>query len=51
MKNTSFEIIGFTDKINECECCGKNELKGTYCVNINGEDFYFGSTCVKKILG
>lgn len=45
---TEFKIIGFTDKINNCDCCGRNELKGTYCVTINGDEFYYGSTCAVK---
>ena len=42
---TEFKIIGFTDKVNECDCCGKTELKGTYCISIDGNEFYYGSTC------
>jgi hypothetical protein len=43
-------IIGFTDSVNECDCCGKTELKGTYCVIIDGIELYYGSTCVKNNL-
>jgi hypothetical protein len=43
-----FKIIGFTDKVNECDCCGRTELKGTYCINIEGNEFYYGSTCAAK---
>ena len=39
------KIIGFTDKVNECDCCGKQNLKGTYCVTIDGNEFYYGSSC------
>lgn len=45
---TKFKIIGFTDKINECDCCGKINLKGTYCILIDGNDFYYGSSCATK---
>ena len=45
---TTFKIIGFTDKVNECDCCGKTELKGTYCISIDGNEFYYGSTCATK---
>jgi hypothetical protein len=41
-------IIGYTDSITECECCGKVDLKGTYCLDINGEEFYYGSVCAFK---
>jgi len=41
-------IIGYTDSITECECCGKTELKGTYCLDIDGTELYYGSTCAFK---
>ncbi len=41
-------IIGYTDSITECECCGKTELKGTYCIDIDGTELYYGSTCAFK---
>lgn len=48
--NTVFKIIGFTDKVNECDCCGKTELKGTYCILIDGNEFYYGSTCASNTI-
>jgi hypothetical protein len=39
------KIIGFTDSVNECDCCGKTQLKGTYCLEINGVELYYGSVC------
>lgn len=45
---TTKKIIGFTDSVNECDCCGKTGLKGTFCVEINGEELYYGSTCAFK---
>lgn len=41
-------IIGYTDSINECECCGKIDLKGTYCLDIDGVELYYGSVCAFK---
>ncbi len=41
-------IIGYTDSVNECDCCGKTELKGTYCVEIDGVELYYGSVCAFK---
>ncbi len=41
-------IIGYTDSITECECCGKINLKGTYCLDIEGDEFYYGSVCAKN---
>lgn len=46
----NFKIIGFTDKINDCDCCGKTELKGTYCISIDGNEFYYGSTCASNTI-
>jgi hypothetical protein len=46
--NSSKKIIAFTDSVNECDCCGKKGLKGTFCVEIEGNEFYFGSTCAFK---
>jgi hypothetical protein len=42
------KIIGFTDSVTECECCGKINLKGTYCIDINGLELYYGSVCAFK---
>jgi len=41
-------IIGYTDSITECDCCGKIDLKGTYCVDVDGVELYFGSVCAFK---
>jgi hypothetical protein len=45
------KIIGFTDQITECECCGKTNLKGTYCLEIDGIELYYGSSCAFKTHG
>lgn len=42
------KIIGYTDSIQECECCGKINLKGTYCLEIDGVELYYGSICAFK---
>lgn len=44
MKN----VLGFTDEITTCACCGKTGLRGTYAVEIDGTVTYFGSTCAFK---
>ena len=41
-------IIGYTDSITECECCGKIELKGTFCIEIDSVELYYGSVCAFK---
>lgn len=45
------KIIGFTDSVNECDCCGKQNLKGTYCISVDGSEFYYGATCAKNATG
>lgn len=42
------KVIAYTDSVNQCECCGKSNLKGTFCVDIDGVERYFGSTCAFK---
>ena len=46
---TDIKIIGFTDKVNECDCCGRTELKGTYCISIEGNELYYGVTCAANV--
>ena len=49
MKNErDYKVIGFTDSVHECDCCGKQDLKGTFCVELGGEELYFGSVCAMK---
>jgi hypothetical protein len=50
MKTTvdTIKKIAFTDSVTTCDCCGRTELKGTYCVLVNDEEFYFGSSCANK---
>jgi len=42
------KIIAYTDSVNECECCGKSGLKGTFCCDVDGVEVYYGSTCAFK---
>lgn len=44
----TYKIIGYTDSVSECDCCGKTELKGTYCLEIDGVELYYGSVCAFK---
>lgn len=45
------KIIGYTDSVNECDCCGRTELKGTYCIELDGVELYYGSVCAFKSHG
>lgn len=44
-------LLGFTEEITNCACCGKSDLKGTYAIDINGDLTYFGSVCAFKLHG
>lgn len=45
------KILGFTDSHNECDRCGKTELKGTYTIETyEGSIFHLGSTCIGKMM-
>jgi len=40
-------VLGWEDGFNECDCCGKTGLKGTYACELEGGDIvHYGSTCV-----
>ena len=44
------EAVTFTDSVTTCDCCGRSELKGTYLVVDESNEYYYGSTCVKRNL-
>lgn len=45
----NFKINGFTDSHNQCDRCGKAELKGTFHITTeSGQDFHIGSSCIKS---
>lgn len=44
-------ILGYTDEITTCDCCGKVDLKGTYAIDFNGDISYYGSICAFKVQG
>lgn len=41
----SIKVLGYTDSVNECQCCGKQDLKGTVALDTNIGIVYFGTTC------
>lgn len=45
-----YRNLGFTEDVTACDCCGKTDLKGTYCIeNLQtGEIMYFGCVCAAK---
>lgn len=51
METIEKRILGFTDEITVCDCCGKADLKGTYVVDFEGTIAYYGSVCAFKVQG
>jgi hypothetical protein len=49
-KKNDMKAITFTDSVTDCDCCGKSDLKGTYLVIDDSNEYYYGSTCVKRNL-
>jgi len=48
-----FRVLGTTDAVNTCDCCGKPNLKVTFAIEMieTGERFHYGSTCVTRNTG
>jgi hypothetical protein len=48
-----FHVLGFTDSVHTCDCCGKSNLKGTFGIQMidSGDVLYYGSTCVTRNTG
>jgi hypothetical protein len=48
-----FHVLGFTDSVHTCDCCGKTDLKGTFGIEMieTGEVLYYGSVCVTRNTG
>jgi hypothetical protein len=44
------KILGTTDEITTCECCGKRGLKMTVALECNGEVVHFGRDCAAAAL-
>lgn len=50
MKITKTVVLGITDAITDCSCCGKANLKYTVAIEIveTGEIVFYGSVCATK---
>jgi len=48
-----FRVLGTTDAVTVCDCCGKTGLKVTFAIEMTdtGERFHYGSTCVTRNTG
>lgn len=49
MEKIEKKILGYTDEITTCDCCGKVDLKGTYAIDFEGDIAYYGSVCAFKV--
>lgn len=53
----AYRVLGTTDDVTECECCGRADLKATVMLGILDADgnveevTYFGSSCGAKAAG
>lgn len=46
------KVLGYTDEITACDCCGKSNLRGTFGVETDaGDVLHYGSVCVNKVYG
>jgi hypothetical protein len=48
-----FIVLGSTDEVTTCDCCGKSGLKVTWGVQMvdTGDVLHYGSTCVTRNTG
>lgn len=45
-------ILGYTEDFTSCDCCGRNDLRGTFAVSTEqGDISYYGCVCVNKMMG
>lgn len=45
------QVLGFSDEITVCDCCGKRNLAGTFAVDTGTNVLHYGSVCVSKVYG
>ncbi len=46
------KLVGITDEITTCDCCGKTNLKKTFAVmDDDGNVNYYGSECYARLMG
>lgn len=50
-KAMAYSFLGFTDRFNTCDCCGRTDLKRVYVLSDENEnETYFGMSCGAKAL-
>jgi hypothetical protein len=47
---TTIKILGISDEVTGCECCGKTNLKKTVALDIDGSVVYYGTDCAGMAL-
>jgi hypothetical protein len=50
MPNAIAQFLGTSDEVNSCDCCGKQNLKSTVALDVDGEVLYYGVTCAARAL-
>lgn len=46
------QVLGWTDEVTVCDCCGKSNISGTFGVETDaGDVLHYGSVCVNKVYG
>lgn len=46
------KVLGWTDEVTVCDCCGKSDLSGTFGVELDdGVVVHYGSVCAKRNTG
>ena len=46
---TEIRILGVSDEVPTCDCCGKTNLKKTIVIEIDGDVQYWGTECAKQV--
>lgn len=46
--NNAAKIIGTSEEVTTCECCGRSNLKRTVVLDIEGAVRYFGCDCAAR---
>lgn len=47
---STYRIIGITDTVGTCDCCGRTDLKRTVILDRDGATVYFGTQCAARHL-
>jgi hypothetical protein len=47
----TYRVAGTTDDANECEICGKTDLRGTVILDTGNGHVYAGSDCAARLTG